>query len=82
LLSRIRTEQKDEGITWEDLEGHLNGFIANKLMLLLSNKYLALALDGNIPNLPRIDEFPGGHLDLAGFSWEYKSTANFLGVLN
>jgi ribosomal peptide maturation radical SAM protein 1 len=82
LLSRIRTEQKDEGITWEDLEGHLNGFIDNKLMLLLSDKYLALALDGNIPKLPRIDAFPGGHLDLPGFSWEYKSSANFLGALS
>jgi len=80
LLARIRTEQKDERITWEDLEAHLNVFIDNKLMLFLSDRYLALALDGNIPELPGIDEFPGGYLDLAGFTREYKSTANFLGA--
>jgi magnesium-protoporphyrin IX monomethyl ester (oxidative) cyclase len=81
LLTRIRTEQKDERITWQDLEGHLNGFIDNKLMLFLSDRYLALALDGNIPKLPEIDQFPGGYLDLAGFTCEYKATANFLGAL-
>jgi len=82
LLNKVRIEMNDQSIAWEAFSDHIDEFIQNKLLILISGKYLALALEGSIPEVPMVSEFPGGYLDVPEFTWEYKPTVNFLGTLS
>ena len=81
LLTKIQMEQQYESITWEDVQEKLDMFVDKKLLLFLSGKYLALALEGNVPPVPGIEDFPGGYLNFADVVWEYQQKPSFLGTL-
>jgi hypothetical protein len=48
----------------------VDDLIARKLMLLMNGRLLALATVGRPPALPRVQEFPGGFIDVAAYKVE------------
>lgn len=53
-----------EQISQSALDKLLAQLVADQLMLHLSHCYLSLALSGDIPMLPRVNDFPSGYLAL------------------
>lgn len=54
-----------EGASCEDLEGAVETLVSKRLMLARDGRYLALAVSGDLPPLPRHHEFPGGCADVS-----------------
>lgn len=62
-----RAVQSAEGreISRDDVSAALEELIERKLILAVSGRYLALAVEGDIPTLDGMRHFPGGHVELA-----------------
>jgi len=50
------------GCAWEDLEPIVRELHERKLLLPLSGRWLAVAVEGEIPPMPTAHVFPGGYL--------------------
>jgi magnesium-protoporphyrin IX monomethyl ester (oxidative) cyclase len=62
LISKlIELQQLSDDVT---VEGSLEELVKSKLLLSLSNCYLALALKGQAPSLPDVRNYPAGYLNL------------------
>lgn len=64
-VSRRSLLEAVEGATWDDIEGAVETFVSKRLMLARDGRFLALAVSGDLPALPRHHEFPGGCADVA-----------------
>jgi len=54
----------DEQQLKKQIEECLHILTSNKILLPLSHCYLSLALEGNAPELPDVEDYPAGYLDL------------------
>lgn len=66
LLNKL--EALETNYSHSEIDNSLSSLIDNKLLLSLSNCYLALALIGNTPALPNYKDRPAGHLNTASLS--------------
>jgi magnesium-protoporphyrin IX monomethyl ester (oxidative) cyclase len=64
--SRLKSKlvEMEQQLEQSDLDGILAELVNNKLLLSLSNCYLALALVGKTPPLPEEKDYPAGYLNL------------------
>jgi len=64
--SRLESKLKEFALTSDEINVNkaLETLIKNKVLLALSNCYLALALKGKAPTLPSLSDYPAGYLKL------------------
>jgi magnesium-protoporphyrin IX monomethyl ester (oxidative) cyclase len=69
LTEALETSNRLKGRR-DDLTRVVDDLIARKLMVLMNGRLLALATVGRPPALPRVQEFPGGFIDVAAYDVE------------